>query len=521
MLQTNKQTNKQTRGFCLSELGQNVKTAFLSVIIIGLLVHIYKFTNTLPNHDSVYNYYSDQNIVGSGRWLLSLACGFSSYFDLPWVNGMLSIIFIAATAVVIIKLFDVQRPALILIISGLLVSFPAITETFFFGFTADGYMLAMLLAAMSVYLSRLNDKKISHIILAACFVCITCAIYQAYVSFALVLAVCYFMWELLKNENSIREYWRWIYKQILIYVTGLGIYFVIWKLCLLVQNIPVNDYQGIDSVGKISFSLFISGIKNTIQSLILFFLEWNVLENGWTLYGVLNVLFLIVLFTVVLAAVIRSKLYKRSIQFIFFLLSAMAVPVFCCIWYFVSDEVLYRPSMLQSVCVIYIFTVILASSLHVERFFKSVMLFMSVIVFNYGIQANICYYLMSQSYEASYATGSEIISRIHLMDEEVDKIAVIGNITADVSWDTTEYGEKAHLLSSCLEKNLLFDQEHVVLFLNNTFHCNYSQVENLEHFEHFEMVKQMGNWPANDSMKMIGDTLVIKLSDPQDSESAN
>ena len=40
------------------------KIAFLSTFIIGLLVHIYKFTNNLPNHDSLFNYYSSQNMVG-------------------------------------------------------------------------------------------------------------------------------------------------------------------------------------------------------------------------------------------------------------------------------------------------------------------------------------------------------------------------------------------------------------------------------------------------------------------------
>ena len=49
--------NRKTLHF--SALDKNVKMAFLSTTIIGLLIHIYKFTNTLPNHDSVYNYYSD------------------------------------------------------------------------------------------------------------------------------------------------------------------------------------------------------------------------------------------------------------------------------------------------------------------------------------------------------------------------------------------------------------------------------------------------------------------------------
>lgn len=93
--------------------------AFLSSFFIGLLVHIYKFTNYLPNHDSMYNFYSDQNVLGSGRWFLSIACGFSSYFDLPWINGLFSIIFIAATTVVIINIFKISNKIIILLTSGL------------------------------------------------------------------------------------------------------------------------------------------------------------------------------------------------------------------------------------------------------------------------------------------------------------------------------------------------------------------------------------------------------------------
>ena len=68
--------------FYRQKIKKSWKIAFVSTFIAGLLVHIYKFTNTLPNHDSVMNYYADQNILGSGRWFLSIACGISSYFEM-------------------------------------------------------------------------------------------------------------------------------------------------------------------------------------------------------------------------------------------------------------------------------------------------------------------------------------------------------------------------------------------------------------------------------------------------------
>ena len=66
------------------------KLAFAATFLMALLIHFYKFVNTLPNHDSMYSFYSEQNVLGSGRWALSLACGISSYYDLPWVIGLIS-----------------------------------------------------------------------------------------------------------------------------------------------------------------------------------------------------------------------------------------------------------------------------------------------------------------------------------------------------------------------------------------------------------------------------------------------
>ena len=46
------------------------KLAFCSAFILGLFIHMYRFTNLLPNHDAIYNFYSSQNMVASGRWFL-------------------------------------------------------------------------------------------------------------------------------------------------------------------------------------------------------------------------------------------------------------------------------------------------------------------------------------------------------------------------------------------------------------------------------------------------------------------
>ena len=71
------------------KISKEERIAFCTAFLFTLMVHLYKFTNTLLNHDSIYNGYASRNVVGSGRWALTYACGISSYYDLPWVLGLL------------------------------------------------------------------------------------------------------------------------------------------------------------------------------------------------------------------------------------------------------------------------------------------------------------------------------------------------------------------------------------------------------------------------------------------------
>ena len=168
----------------------------------------------------------------------------SSYFDLPWVIGLLSCVIMALTVVVIVALFGIRNPVLIGLTGALLAASPATTETFFFLYTADGYMMAMLLAALSVYFSRIEETRRSRLVLSGICLCVSCGIYQAYVSFALLLAVCYFIDALMQNRADRQTCCAWVLRQVAIYIASLAVYYAIWKLCMRVSGISPTDYQG-------------------------------------------------------------------------------------------------------------------------------------------------------------------------------------------------------------------------------------------------------------------------------------
>lgn len=534
--------------FYREKLKSTWKLAFWSAVVLGLVVHLYKLTNLLPNHDSLYNFYSSQNMVASGRWFLSIACGLGSCFDLPWVNGLLSLGFMGITAALLAEVFRMKSPVLIVLCSGLLVSFPAITATMFYEFTADGYMLAMVLAALSVCLTRMEyigKRYWYYQVLSAACICLSCGIYQAYVSFAFVMAVCYFMAELLENKRQEKLYWKWIGTQVAVYIGGLAAYYLIWKLCLCLQGVEASSYLGINEVGVMGATQMVTAAVNVIRFFIRFFLEWNILDYGVTVYSVLNMLFLAVFALGLFAAVRKSGCLKRKIHILLLALCLISLPFGCYVWMLASPGVYYRTIMLQSIVLLYIFTAVIC-----DRWVctggkdlkgNAVLLLLSAIVFNNSVAANIGYIYMDQCYEKTYATAVEVSSRVHLLDDgTIRYVALVGSLDP---WEQEDYFDSSKLRQlggwKHMDKTIFTSQ---FLYLYTDFDLSYYRINGLEYplvenepnipaphdwqfrypvlsaaeqeaLGQTEAVRNMPVWPARDSVQVMGDTVVVKLSE--------
>jgi len=533
--------------FYQTRIKKSWKLAFVSAFVIGLLVHMYKFTNTLLGHDSLFNIYGTQNVVRSGRWFLAAACSLSSFFDLPWVNGVLSLIWIVVAAAVVIDIFRIENPVLILLTGGLLVTFPAVTQTFYFEYTADGYMLAMVLAALTVRFSMIGERRKSRLFLSFCCITLTCGIYQAYVSFALVLSLGYFMTELLENRYEKKLYTLWIRNQILIYGLGMAAYYVIWQIAMVCQgNLQPNQYMGIDTIGQIGPGFLWDAVKQTMTSFVSVFMVWNFLRRGLTMYTVLNILFLMAAAYIVVTAVRKSRLYTRKGQMLLFLLCMAAIPFAVFIWFFASQGIQYVVRMEQSVCLLYILCGVLANRWLKPGKSDIAALLLAVIIFNNGVTANMMYQYMHRCYEESYATGVEIATHIHLLDDGTQKEIVIVGLTSWFSEEEYESGGglKELALLKSIYNNLFSAGSCPALFLSEVVGLELSYYRVNPEMEvppvdvgsnnwpvsggwtwrfpladeavkakliDTKQVADMPVWPAADSIQVIDDLIVIKL----------
>ncbi len=162
------------------------KIAFLACFLVGLAVHMPVLVLDIPNHDGLDSVYFDQNMITSGRWFLTVACGISSYYTLPWLIGILGLVYLGCSAAALCELLEIRKPWAAAAAGGLLASFPAMASAFAYVFTLDGYMLAVLLAVLAVLFTKKWNKGFLPGALCLAF---SMGIYQAYLAFAMILSI--------------------------------------------------------------------------------------------------------------------------------------------------------------------------------------------------------------------------------------------------------------------------------------------------------------------------------------------
>lgn len=359
-----------------------------------------------------------------------------------------------------------------------------------------------------------GGKRIWKYILAAVLLCLSCGIYQSYISFAMVMTLCLMLLYLFEEEHSTKKIFLWGLKQLVVYAAALVAYWVIWQVIMKVKHIHPNDYQGIDDL-KFSLDTILYAFPRCIEFCKYMFLERRSVIGAVRLYSWLNILFIGLLALGLVAVVVKKKIYRKIDRLLLTVLALVAIPFASTMWCFTSPEVSYRPMMLLALVFVYILGAVLF-----DRYLKLknlVGLLLALVIFNNGLSANIAYYYMQWSYETSFATGAEMVSRIHQLDPPSNKLVVVGSVGYDVRLPRADrISNHISPYTRFMVTDLNFDAAHIVRFLNHTFRCSYMLVggDELTAVVQSEAVQTMGCWPATDSVAIVNDVIVIKLAEP-------
>ena len=129
-------------------------------------------------------------MLSIGRWFLPVVSGISSFYDLPWVTGLMAILFHAIGAVAIVEIFNVKKAVTACLIGATVVSFPTVTSVMMYNYVADGYAVSFFLACLAAVCFAKGKWK--DFIIGALLLALSSGIYQAYVSVTITLLLLYY-----------------------------------------------------------------------------------------------------------------------------------------------------------------------------------------------------------------------------------------------------------------------------------------------------------------------------------------
>lgn len=493
------------------------KICFFTALIVGLLAHLYKITNWLPNWDSLVFRYDSQNMLALGRWFLPVVCSFSSFYDLPLLNGIVTILFHGLGAVCICRILDVKKKITAGMIGAFIASFPTVTSVMMYNYVADGYGIAFFLSTLAAW--YMTKEKPNYII-PSLLIALSTGIYQAYLTVTIMLILLHLADRLIFNSVPVTAILKKAIYMLLSGAFGVALYGVVLKILLGAFSVELLDYQGANATASLStldLHASLYAVKETFMS---FFFD---LSKGLNVYVVLNGFILIFTLAYYVKSIIDNRLYKKPASLLLAILIGVLLIFGAGALAFINPEVDYHNLMLMGYAVFYLFFLIIYERGREKTQSRTavkcwlVLLTATVLVINQIVIANVSYHKAQMAYEKSYGTLVRIADRIEQTPEAEDcsKLVVIGalegsepysvNLPPDITGITDGYILRADdetvgqsVLCSALNDYCGKSYE----FLSGDQKRNITQRED---------IKAMGTWPSADCVAVVDDIIVIKL----------
>ena len=490
------------------------KVCFFAAFFAGHLAYLYKITNWLPNWDSLVFRYDSQNMIALGRWFLPVVCSFSSFYDLPFLNGILAIIFHALGCVCIFRILGVKKKITAVLVGALISTFPTVTSVMMYNYVADGYAISFFLSTMAaLYLTREKPK----FILSAVLIALSMGIYQAYITVTIMLILFHLIDELVFKNVSFKVILKKALKILLSGILGAAIYWIILKVLLSSFSLELLDYQGMGDTASLSNIDLLGSLYVIKETFIKCFFD---LSGGVSIYVILNaVLFVFTLFYYI-SHVVKIGIYREPARLVMIIVLGFMLILGSGALAFINPCVDYHNLMLMGYSVFYLFFIVIYErGCEKNPSIKcwTILVLSLAVISNQIVVANVSYHKAQLAYEKSYGVLIRIIDRIEKLpeNEECNKILVVGalddsdkysvNLPPDITGITDGYIIRAddETVSQSVLTSAISDYSGKIYeFING---------EEKKELLNREDVKSMAKWPGENSLKIIDDIIVIKL----------
>lgn len=489
----------------LLSFAEEYKLPFFFGVACFLAAHMAAVTNKFVNPDELEYLFQKGATLDSGRWALALTSFILPDVSMPWIYGVISAVLLSLACCVIIRTFAIKSRILQVLLTAVIVTFPAETLTLTYIFTSAPYALAFLLFCLSVYV--LTRGKRSGYIISALLFCFACAVYQAYLSLAASLFVAYIIQRLLNGEWTAKEGISFGLKCLAVMIAGLVVYFLMNKLTLAATGTEYNEYANDTLNADLSLNGLVFSLKSTYLSFFYYF-RYKYLQYIPTKAAMLAnyALFALVGCMTVLKIRRAQNWCQRLLTLLF--LAILPIAINCLLFVSKPHSLMFYSFITMYVLAAFVLDAERERARKISWHDVGALCLALVILCNINY-SNKIFLKQKLVYEQSYSFYSTLLSRIKMLPDfsDDDKIALLGTGS-----------EQIYPISEIETKNLISVGDELVSVYSRDKLLKYYLGTSLEVIDETELTPSqldaalaMPRYPANGAIAKNNGVILVRL----------
>lgn len=501
-------------------LPRSFRMAFVSAFLLGVIVHLYVFSNLLLNHDGIVTIHSGNADLSLGRWSQKFFRFLSWTYEMPVVIALLTVLALALCAGLTVYILDIHSPACILLVSGFMVSFPSVAAIFSYLFVADAFFIAAFLQVAAVWVTK--QFRYGWIVAIAC-IAVSLGSYQAFIgcSVALFLFDCILA---LFSDAPTKDVLKRGLRYIAIILAGLLLYRVLLAFFLWKNHAVLSGYKGISTAINSSLVDYLRTLPQTYLQLIKFF--WSPSYLIWQMRLLQRLMFFLAAGCFFFLT-IQKRIYKNPVRLLLLICGVALLPaalnLICVIC---AGQTGVNILMQYSYVFAYVFALKLfemtATEVRPLRFgrCRHAIVLVSLALCAALVWADVClsntaYLALQLEMETSQAIGIRVLSRLEELEGYVpgETPVMLVDTTHTIKKVATGFPQLEHMTG--ISNFVLLGSYAGANFLK--FFCGAesfrsASMEQREAITNAGVLASMPAFPAIDSIQFYDEVVIVKLS---------
>lgn len=499
----------------IGAIESSVKWAFFACLISGLLIHLFAFTNIIPNSDGISRVNDPQQMTIVGRWFLHYASWFNSYTQMPMLIGVLSLLFLGLAAGLTVKLLTVRSIPFAALIGVLMAAIPSLAYTYLYMFTASAYCFAILLATLSVYFT---ERCRFGFLWSSMILALAVGIYQTYITVAISLCLLVLLRFALSHPDEPKKLLLFGLKKIAFLALGMGIYYLVLQLFLRAKDLTLLSYLNMnDTVAHYPLLQLPSILKTTYAQVIRQFF----VPHGFVNFAIIaaDVLFAVLTAICLVRAFAGSK-GKIGWTVVMVLGMLVLLPLGINFTQVLSPSSQPTPIMQYSFVYPLVLALALLSDFDTKRVgtvFKALGLAAALLLtLKFAQTDNLCYTASVQAHRATESFATRLVARIEQTEgyEAGMEVAIIGGYPDDYYTSPIASFESVKHYS-CLPTTVTPLNKQIYYYFNNWLNVPIAEPDEqtLTDISESEAFRAMPRYPSDGSVQLIDGRIVVKLAE--------